>query len=142
MLIDLGIEEDVINHWDHRIELGTSSAGGMLFYLLTIDIPTELQYCGMICLWLRGRYAWGRKLLGDGRAAEHIPVKGLKYRPIAPHLGGQRPPCDPFGPYGKYPLAHYYPTAERASQWMEWHALERERLGRDPRPKPLAWLWP
>ena len=28
MLIDLGIEEEVINHWDHRIELGTSSAGG------------------------------------------------------------------------------------------------------------------
>lgn len=24
MLIDRGVEERVINHWDHRIELGTS----------------------------------------------------------------------------------------------------------------------
>ena len=31
MLIDRGVEERVINHWDHRIELGTSSVVGPLY---------------------------------------------------------------------------------------------------------------
>ena len=106
------------------------------------DCDAELQYCGIFCLWNPARYTWGRKLLADGTAAPHIPVKGLPYRPIPPHLGGQYPPCDPFGPYGKYPLAHYYPTAEIAHQWMEWNAMERRRLGFPARPAPVPWLWP
>ena len=85
------------------------------------------------------RYAWGRKLLSDGTSAPHIPVREPAYCPIPPHLGGQIPPHDPFGPHGKYPLAHYYPTAEIARQWMEWRAMERARLGREPRPDPVPW---
>ena len=82
---------------------------------------------------------WGRKLLSDGTAAQHIPMQGITYSPIPPHLGGQTPPLDPFGPHGKYPLAHYYPTAESARQWMEWKAMERARLGHEARPEPGTW---
>ena len=103
------------------------------------DLDTELQSCETVSLWIPSRYAWGRKLLADGTAAPHIPVKGLTYRPIPPHLGGQSPPYDPPEPYGKYPLAHYYPTAERARQWMEWKAMERVRLGYEPLPEPTPW---
>ena len=106
------------------------------------DCATELQYCSIFRLWVRARYAWGRKLLADGTAAAQIPVNGYPYRPIPPHLGGQSAPFDPFGPHGKYPLVHYYPTREIAHQWMEWKALERERLGVPPRADPMPWLWP
>ena len=149
MLLEIGIPDRVIDHWNYKAELGPSSLvlrptdnTSLLrrFHLVRIlaapDLDTELQCCNSVCLWLPSRYAWGRKLLADGTAAPHIPVKGLAYRPIPPHLGGQTPPFDPFGPYGKYPLAHYYPTAERARQWMEWRALERARLGCEPWPNP------
>ena len=98
-------------------------------------LDTEFQ-SGDVNLWVISRYVWGRKMLADGTPASHIPVRGLPYRPIPPHLGGQTPPHDPFGSYGKYPLAHYYPTPERARQWMEWKAMERTRLGLAPRPEP------
>ena len=98
---------------------------------------TEFQRNDVGNSWVISQYTWGRKLLADGTAAPYIPVQGLPYRPIPPHLGGQTPPHDPFGPYGKYPLAHYYPTAERARQWMEWRAMERTRLGLDTRPDPV-----
>jgi hypothetical protein len=113
-----------------------------LNFLPDLDCDTELQHCGIFCLWVHARYAWGRRLLADGTAAPYISVERLPYRPIPPHLGGQAPPHDPFGPYGKYPLMHYYPTPELARQWMEWQALERERLGVSPRPDPVPWLWP
>lgn len=103
------------------------------------DLDAELQACDTVNIWDISRYAWGRKLLADGTAAPHIPVQGLAYRPVPPHLGGETPPHDPLGSYGKYPLAHYYPTAERARQWMEWKAMERIRLGREPRPNPVPW---
>jgi hypothetical protein len=111
-------------------------------FLLDLTWDTELEYCSIVCLWVRARYGWGRKLLADGTAAPHIPVVGLPYRPLPPHLGGERPPCDPFGPHGKYPLAHYYPTPEVTHQWMEWRDLERDRLGIPRRPKAAPWIWP
>jgi hypothetical protein len=107
--------------------------------IITNLTDTELENCDVVSLWVILRYAWGRKLLADGTSAPHIPVQGLAYRPIPPHLGGQTPPHDPLGPYGKYPIAHYYPTAERARQWMEWKAMERARLGHEPRPGSVSW---
>jgi len=120
MFVEKGIPQHAVDRWHDNSQL-------------------ELQSHDTVCLWIDWRYAWGRKLLADGTAAPHIPVQGLPYRPIPPHLGGQTPPCDPLEPYGKYPLAHYYPTAERARQWMEWKAMERARSGREPRPDPVPW---
>lgn len=90
-------------------------------------------------LWIRYRYAWGRKLQADGTAAPYIPVEGLTYRPVPPHLGGRTPPLDPFGPCGKYPQVHYYPTAVDAHQWAEWRAMERVQLGIKPWPDRSPW---
>jgi len=120
MFRENGIPERVVEHWHHMVEL-------------------ELQSCDVVSLWLVYRHVWGRKLLADGTSAPHIPVQGLPYRPIPPHVGGETPPHDPFGPHGKYPIVHYYPTAERAHQWMEWKAMERARLGREPRPDVAPW---
>ena len=102
-------------------------------------LDKELQNCDVVNLWMASRYAWSRKLLADGISVSHIPVQGLPYRPIPPHLGGQTPPYDPAGPYGKYPLAHYYPTAESARQWMEWKAMERAQFTPEPWPHPVPW---
>jgi len=153
MLLEQGIPEHVIDHRHHMAELGAPSLVLLpactyyhSFPLLesTADraascFDTELQSCEVVSLWTMFRCAWGRKLLANGTTTPHIPLQGLAYQPIPPHRGGQTPPHDPFGPYGKYPLAHYYPTAERARQWMEWKAMERARLGHEPWHDPVPW---
>jgi len=106
---------------------------------LPLVFDTESQNCEVVSVWTMARYAWGRKLLSDGTSSPHIPVPEPVYSPVPPHLGGQTPPHDPSGPYGKYPLAHYYPTAESARQWMEWRAMERARLGYEPWPHVVPW---
>ena len=149
MLLENGIPERVLEHLLHMAELGALSLVPLPAREITsffcprarlTSLPrvpdTEIQSNDVGNIWVTSRYTWGRKLLADGTSTPYIPVQGLPYRPIPPHLGGQTPPHDPFGPYGKYPLAHYYPTAERARQWMEWRAMERARLGLEPRPDP------
>jgi hypothetical protein len=117
----------------------TATCPHFLPKLTKSHLCVDLQHCGNSSVWVRFRYAWGQKLYADGTAAPHIPVQGLAYRPIPPHLGGQTPPLDPFGPYGKYPQVHYYPTAECARQWVDWRAMERARLEFEPRPDRAPW---
>ena len=145
MLLENGNQERTVDHWCHMAELGVSLLPANCtipfghpadFCLLS---EKELQNCDVVSLWTVFRYAWSRKLLADGTPAPNVPVQGLPYRPIPPHLGGQTPPYDPDGPYGKYPLAHYYPNAESALQWIEWRALERAQLGHEPWPHPVPW---
>jgi len=149
MLLEDGHPEHAIDHLYRMADLGPSFAPFILttrfpcpnvqLIPLPLILDTELQNCDTVSLWTMFRYAWGRKLLSDGTSSPHIPVREPAYSPIPPHLGGQTPPHDPLGPHGKYPLAHYYLTAESARQWMEWRAMERARSGREPRPDPVPW---
>jgi hypothetical protein len=149
----MGIPGQVIDMWHHKTNLGVlllvplpaRNTTPCYFphssfrpVLTTSNCHSEMQSSSNSGVWHRFRFAWARKLLADGTAAPHIPVEGLAYRPIPPHLGGETPPCDPFGPYGKYPMVHYYPTAERAHQWMEWRSRQRALVGSEPR-APVSW---
>lgn len=151
MLLEMGISERALEYWHSMAELGLSPQVYSTYRLSLLcrvymrhkadylPLCVELQNCSIPSVWVRFRYAWGHKMQGDGTVIPSIPVEGLTYQPIPPHLGGQAAPFDAFGQHGKYPQVHYYPTAERAYQWAEWRAMERARLGIEPWPERCPW---